>query len=167
MWDQDYKFVMIDAILHLAYALLLTIDTFEKFDDDFQFKKILLGITGLAFLKEVFQIYHLKLEYLGDIYNYFDFFGELIYTFYAIHFLMSNGDRNRYIESLHIVGIFLIWLRTISQLRIFQPTRYLIRMIIKVFSGMGPFLVILIGSTISFTVIFQKINDIRKDQSME
>lgn len=37
-------------------------------------------------------------------------------------------------------------------------------MIIYVCLGMGPFLVILIGSTISFTVIFQKINDIQSNQ---
>lgn len=103
----------------------------------------------------------MKLEYLFDIYNYMDFFGEIFYFIYAVRFLKTDGDRSATTENMHIMAIFLISLRTLSQLRIFSQTRYLIRMIIKVCMGMTPFLVILLGSTISFTVIFQKVNKIR------
>lgn len=85
MWDQDYFLVCMDGLLHLIYAILLTVDTSEPFDDNRTSKWVVLGVSlFLFFFKEVTQICYLKLEYLFDIYNYMDFFGEIFYCIYAI-----------------------------------------------------------------------------------
>lgn len=76
---------------------------------------------------------------------------------------IEEAHGNKYFEYAHILAIFCIYLRTISYMRIFEPTRYLIRMIGEVISGMTSFMVILIGSTLSFAVLFQKINDIETE----
>lgn len=90
MWHQDYYWVCFDGIIHLIYAILLIGET-TLFDDEKLSKYILIAVTAVLFTKEVYQICYLKLEYLFDIYNYMDFFGEIFYFIYAVRFLKTDG----------------------------------------------------------------------------
>lgn len=61
---------------------------------------------------------------------------------------------------MHIGSLFMLFVRSISQLRIFHDTRYLIRMITEVVGGMISFLIILFTSTLAFAVVFYKIRNL-------
>lgn len=120
MWDQDYHLVLIDGVVHLAYAILLTIDAMFL-DHNRNSKYATLGITFFLSLKEFYQMYiNGIINYVMDYYNFMDIFGEFLYCVYALNYLLSeDGHDNAKVEYAHIIGLFCIYLRTISQLRIF------------------------------------------------
>ena len=111
--------------------------------------------------KNIFQCFR---NYIFDGYNILDFFGQILYLVYSISNLTSENSK-KFIEYLHVVALLLLFIRGISQLRIYESTRYLIRMITEVIIGMIPFLIVLFFSTIAFAIIFNKIHKLERENN--
>ena len=82
---------------------------------------ITLGVTIFLTLKEFYQMkINGFINYFSDYYNFMDIFGEILYCIYAIDYIIGEvGHDNAKVEYAHIGGLFCIYMRTISQLRVF------------------------------------------------
>ena len=152
-WNKVYKFVLADGILHLFYAVLLAIDTtfFDKKEiNGFKPMKLFMICYTFFFLlfREFYQIWISGQRpeakdmifgsfriYFTNFYNVCDFTGQFGYLTYAISKLYTDHS-SRGMEYLHVAALFMLFMRAISQLRIIESTRYLIRMIVEVIKGM-------------------------------
>jgi hypothetical protein len=93
-------------------------------------------------------LYEFKISgfaYFKDVWNIIDF-SRVILSFAYLIAVFSDGDTDD--EDLRLVfslAVLLNWTRIIGFYRFFNPTRYLIRMIIEISKGMVPFLLIFLS----------------------
>jgi hypothetical protein len=55
--------------------------------------------------------------------------------------------------------VLLCWNRMFGFFRLYSETRYLIRMIIEIIFGIGPFLAVFIAATLNVTLAFRALRD--------
>jgi hypothetical protein len=174
-WENVKYYVYLDGIVHLIYGLFLGIDA-SFFDNtekkEYFYSKVVMTVyTVIMLIREFYQIrikwvdqgfYQSFVNYIKDGYNVFDFCGQIAYLVYCVEKLVT-AQENKYFEYLHVSALFMLFIRAISQLRIKESTRYLIRMITEVIAGMVSFLIILLFSTIAFAIVFYKIHNLENE----
>ena len=106
--------------------------------------------TGMLVF-EVIDMATKRTEYFKSIFNIFDVIlyplgmGLTAYVVIEGYEFLEN-ERENFLSSL---VLYLALLRAVSMLRVLDSTRYLILMILKVYSDMTPFLIVLLGQGVS------------------
>ena len=148
-WDRVRWAVYGQGLLYILYMILLSLYCILFRDGHPGFLIFLFIVHVLLFLYEVTQIATDFFDYWGDMWNILDQLRGLSFTVYAV--LVWRGQDNH--EALLTVIIF-SWMRGISYFRMFDGTRYMVRLLAEVIKDMREFFVILLYSTLSFTFIF-------------
>ena len=79
-----------DGIIHLAYAILLSIDA-SFLEDSRDSKWVTLIVSVLLSTKEFYQMkINGVFNYFTDYYNWMDIMGEFLYVFYAFKYLYAE-----------------------------------------------------------------------------
>ena len=99
----------------------------------------------IIFAFEVLVILKLGLPYFYNLYNFLDTLITILYLPMTILIFTDSWDDGRnFANNLYTGFLFLLGLRALLQLRVIDRLRYLIAMILNVFTDMIPFLTILV-----------------------
>ena len=174
IWDTNVKYVIEEkwqrvrakiiahSVGHLLYLILISLYVTISFGN-VAFASVCFVLSGLNYLYEIVQMYAERGDYFTDFWNYLDFLGTFLFMLHCIlvwaGVLGSNGD------ALIGFAILLLWSRAIGDLRAFEATRYLVRLIMEVFMDIPSFLIILVVSGYMFAVIFYSISPRAGDHS--
>ena len=118
---------------------------------------LLLFLTICFAIMEVVQMIEDKLDYLKDIFNYFNVFSAVVNTLmcltYTLHIpIIDDND----VSFWAAFGVFLMWFNFLYWMRFFSTTAHFIRMIVTTLEDIVPFLIIqgifigVIGMTLMF-----------------
>ncbi|OMJ68993.1 hypothetical protein SteCoe_33401 [Stentor coeruleus] len=146
-WEKIRFFIYIRGFLYIFYLVQLSVFCIF-FIDSLRFIYSLFVTNGLMMLYEILQILTDKYEYWKDLWNILDQLRGGFFILYGIMFLY--GSNKRYV--LLIVFVF-SWTRGISYFRMFEGTRYMVRLLSEVIKDMQIFLVLLFYSTLAFAFI--------------
>ena len=147
-WDRVRWAVYGQGLLYIVYMCCLSVYCISFRYGYPGFLIFLFIIHVMLFFYEVTQIATDFLDYWGDMWNILDQLRGLSFTVYCI--LLWRGEDNN--DVLLSVIIF-SWTRGISYFRMFNGTRYMVRLLAEVIKDMREFFVILLYSTLSFTFI--------------
>ena len=113
--------------------------------------KILLILFSLYFLKlEWEQLLELKASYFTSVWNFLDVFPPSLAMILIVWDIFTFTSVTIVEPALWSIVAFLMWLKFLYFFRIFEPTAYLIRMIIEVAIDMRAFMIVLIVCIIAF-----------------
>lgn len=146
-WDRVKWAVYAQGALYILYMFLLSIYCiFLRDSTDFL---VFLFINHiLLLLYELSQVVTDPIDYWKDMWNLLDQLRGLSFTIYTIMTWAGNDNS----DVLLIVIIF-SWIRGISYFRMFDGTRYMVRLLSEVLKDMKVFFVILAYSTLAFSFI--------------
>ena len=147
-WEKIKRAIFAQGSLYILYLIQLSIHT-VLLQDNKWFLILLFIVHVLLFLYEVLQIATDFIEYWFDMWNLLDQLRGLSFTIYA--FLVWQGVYDR---TMLLIVIIFSWTRGISYFRMFQGTRYMVRLLSEVVNDMQTFFIILFYSTLAFTFIF-------------
>lgn len=147
-WQKIKWAIYIQGMLYIFYLVQLSFYCIF-FRDLPVFLITLFFVHVLLFLYEVIQLSTDFYDYWLDIWNIMDQLRGLSFTLFC--FLEWTGDRN---DNILLVVIIFSWTRGISYFRMFDGTRYMVRLLSEVIKDMKVFFVILGYSTLAFTFIF-------------
>lgn len=147
-WDKVKKAIFIQGSLYIIYLVLLSFFCIFLRGSQW-FLGVLFFFHLLLFMYEVFQIATDFTGYWFDMWNILDQLRGLSFTIYVI--LEWRGHIN---ETMLLIVIIFSWTRGISYFRMFEGTRYMVRLLSEVIADMQVFFIILSYSTIAFTFIF-------------
>jgi WD40 repeat protein len=147
-WDRVKWAVFAQGSLYIFYMFQLSF--YCVMFRDSPTNLILLFLTHvLLFLYEVSQIITDPIDYWFDMWNILDQLRGLSCTVYAI--MRWEGYES---DNVLLTVIIFSWIRGISYFRMFDGTRYFVRLLTEVIKDMKVFFVILFYSTFAFTFIF-------------
>ena len=147
-WQKVKWAIYIQGMLYILYLVLLSLFCIF-FRTSPSFLIVLFVLNVFLSLYEVIQISTDFYDYWFDIWNILDQLRGLACTLYC--FLEWTGDSNNIVL---LTTIIFSWTRGISYFRMFDGTRYMVRLLSEVIKDMKVFFVILFYSTIAFTFIF-------------
>jgi WD40 repeat protein len=130
--------IYIQGMLYILYLVQLSFFCIF-FRDSSSFLIALFIVHVLLFLYEVIQIMTDFYEYWFDPWNNLDQLRGLAFTLF---------------QTVLLVVVIFSWLRGISYFRMFDGTRYMVRLLSEVMKDMKVFFIILFYSTLAFTFIF-------------
>ena len=110
---------------------MLTLSIHISYVDDYEVNEIL--VPMLIFFLSVGGIYNImeiileKLDYIKDGWNLADISANALATAYLLMYRYNFDPEDR--QTILAFANFVCWVRVIGYFRIFEPTRYLIRMI--------------------------------------
>lgn len=146
-WDRVKWAVYGQGMLYILYMILLSL--FCIFFRESPGFLVLLFICHIfLFLYEVTQIATDFFDYWGDMWNILDQLRGFTCTIYTI--LVWRGDDN---TNVLLAVVIFSWTRGISYFRMFDGTRYMVRLLAEVIKDMREFFVVLFYSTIAFSFI--------------
>ena len=97
-----------------------------------------------------------KLDYIKDGWNLADISANALATAYLLMYRYNFDPEDR--QTILAFANFVCWVRVIGYFRIFEPTRYLIRMIQEIIYSMAAFLLILFSFIIQTALSFMAFN---------
>lgn len=147
-WQRVKWAIYIQGMMYIFYLVQLSFYCIF-FRDLPIYLVILFFVHVLLFLYEVVQLSTDFYEYWFDLWNIMDQLRGLSFTLFC--FLEWSGDSN---QNILLVVIMFSWARGISYFRMFDGTRYMVRLLSEVIKDMKVFFVILGYSTLAFTFIF-------------
>ena len=157
-WSQVKWFFVIQTVIYLAYLVLLALYALEYYND----KAVLACpflVSMVLFAYEIAQMYCTGLKYLSDPWNYVDMLRGMLLLAYSMLVWFSDFRVGRNPENLEneifSLLVLLSWTKGITYFRVFEKTRYLIKLIMEATVDIIAFFVILFYSTIAFTFIYQ------------
>lgn len=147
-WSKVYYILLGEALI---FALMLGFLSFLTMhgDTNLYFITFFLLLNLIATARENIQLAESPRKYFKDFWNVLDItriLGTYIFIFlmlYQIQYVFLN----QILTSLY-------WIRAVTYFRIFDRTRYLIRMITETFIDIIPFLLIFFSSTFTFSLLF-------------
>jgi hypothetical protein len=129
--------------------------------DSLAFLVILLSYNLTFFILECIEIKLLGLNYLRDIWNMIDMV-KILFTFtYLLTWMIDSDLEESTVRGFAALSLFFTWCRLIGFFRAIQKTRYLIRMIIEIIYGIGPFMCIFMVWIIALTYCIMALRDMR------
>lgn len=146
-WDHVKLAINLQGSLYILYLIQLSFYCIFLRDSDL-FLGSLFFVHVLLFLYEVMQIATDFVDYWFDMWNIMDQLRGLSFTIYVI--LKWRGIYN---ANILLTVIIFSWTRGISYFRMFDGTRYMVRLLSEVINDMQVFFVILSYSTLAFTFI--------------
>lgn len=102
---------------------------------------LLCFFTGAGFLYNISEIYLEKADYPKDPWNLVDICANSLTAMYLALYRTDSESEDR--KVILAFANFACWLRVVGYFRIFEPTRYLIRMILEILKDMTAFVIIL------------------------
>lgn len=147
-WEQVKSTVNIQGSCYILYLIMLSIYCVYLRTSNF-FLALLFFVHLLLFFYEVLQIATDFVDYWFDMWNILDQLRGLSFTIYV--FLQWQGNYN---QNFLLTAIIFSWTRGISYFRMFEGTRYMVRLLSEVINDMQVFFIILFYSTLAFTFIF-------------
>ena len=146
-WSKVYYLLLGEFIVYGVMLLLVSLLTIHAYDTAVAVVLFVLNIGMLA--KECVQVVESIRKYVRDFWNFLDL-ARITCTFVYLGFCWSGEESIALSQILTI----LYWIRAVTYFRIFDKTRYLIRMIIETFVDIVPFLLIFFTATLTFALLF-------------
>ena len=151
-WLRVERLVKLRATLHLIFLVVLSVYVTTGLGSVFwAFVFFLLALCNMAF--EGFQVYaEGSRQYLRDMWNYVDFLGTPLFLVHCLlsylGVVQSSGDP--------VIGgtVLLLWSSGIRDLKAFESTRYLVRLMREIVKDMRGFFAILGLCVYAFAVSF-------------
>lgn len=147
-WNQVKLAVNIQGSCYILYLIMLSFYCVLLRDNNW-FLGALFFVHLLLFFYEVSQIATDFVDYWFDMWNLLDQLRGLAFTIFV--FLKWQGNYN---QNFLLTTIIFSWTRGISYFRMFEGTRYMVRLLSEVINDMQVFFIILFYSTLAFTFIF-------------
>ncbi|OMJ88018.1 hypothetical protein SteCoe_10086 [Stentor coeruleus] len=155
-----YKYLVLMSILNFCSIVLLFL-YFSYFKEYLSFTVFIMVVNGFYFINEVLQMVQSWEYYSADFWNIID--GLRIFcTFYSVCAILSGSSENT-ITNLTSLTMLFNMIRFISLFRLFEGTRYMIRMIFEVVSDISSFLLVLLMTTLTITISFYFANNQKSD----
>jgi len=156
LWEQGQKPLIIFFAFYSAFIIALSV--YLTFDDrSLPFEITLLVISILFTANELWQLFHLKKSYLEDVWNWLDL-AQLLLTIAFLGTRLADNDNELARAWVSTIIIVLGYVRWISLLKIFKPTRNLIQVVITITKDMLSFITIIALIIIAFSIIFLVFN---------
>lgn len=130
LWDAHQKTIIFYSCLNISQFILLAVTCILYPFSTFMFD-INAGYSCVMLLLELRQLCMHGREYLGDAYNYLDIISNTFIIMTAYN-LRKNGPElyeSLFNKMLLTLGLMLLGLRALTQLRIFTAYRVLIELI--------------------------------------
>lgn len=128
-WEVAKYPIFIQAAMYFIYLVLLSV-YIEWFNKDLYFLGTLFTLNALLLIYETFQMIVFR-SYFKSIWNYLDWARAILLISYAIveALLIFYNEKSEYEKAIMSLLIISSWIRGISYFRIFNRTRYLIRLL--------------------------------------
>lgn len=152
-WKVIKILFMIQALIYFIY--LLTLGMYSTFFyDNILFLIIPLILSSLLSWYEIVQIKYERLEYFKDVWNYVDIIrGVSMFLYFTLAIFGANQ------KEIYTLLILFSWLRGITYFRVFDKTRYLIKLIMEATVDIVSFFIILFYSTLAFALIYNSMGE--------
>ena len=148
-WEKITLAVNIQGSLYIIYMVLLSFYT-VNFMKDLSFFTLLILSHLALFSIEVIQLVTDFSNYFFDVWNVIDLMRTWSFFFYMYNVLINDIFSYDYLFAVIVFS----WLRGISYFRMFDGTRYMVRLLGMVILDMRVFFTILAYSTVGFAFIF-------------
>ena len=155
-WNYSYWFALPFSLLYWTMAICAYV-FLGFFPEQIGLAVVVCSLNVLFFAYEIKCAVNLGFKnHLKDPWNWADLI-VLAYCFgiVVLCLILQNNINNPYMVWLRIFAASAVWIRAITWLRVFGPTRYLITMVFQVFIDMIPFLVVFITAIIIYTFIWR------------
>lgn len=155
-----HKYLVFMSILNFCSIVLLFM-YFSYFQTSLSFAIFITVVNGFYFVTEVLQMVQSWEYYSADFWNIID--GLRIFcTFFSVYAILAGYSENS-ITNLTSLTMLFNMIRFISLFRLFEGTRYMIRMIFEVVSDISSFLLVLLMTTLTITISFYFANTQKTD----
>lgn len=146
-----YKYLVLMSLLNFSSILVLLL-YFTYFQTNLYFAIILLTINTIYLITEMLQMVQSWEYYSADFWNIIDIL-RITSTFTSIIAILA--DLNGILISNFVSFTMLFnMIRMISLFRLFEGTRYMIRMIFEVVSDISSYLLVLLMTTLAIAISF-------------
>jgi hypothetical protein len=185
-WTKVRLFIGVQAIIYIVY--LLWLGAYSQWvyggPGDLIVPCVL---SSILFIYEIVQMFNAGLDYFTDMWNYIDMGRALLfYTFFIMSFTVqepqstasegssvnsttlfdssvnfeSKSENDSQVTKMEIFTLLVLfsWLRGITFFRLFERTRYLIKLIMEASVDILSFFVLLFYSTLAFAFIMQSVD---------
>lgn len=146
-WNKVYYLLLGEALVYGTMLFIVSFLTITAYNTIASIILFLLNLIMLA--KECVQVFESPRKYVKDFWNYIDSM-RIICTYVYLVYAWSSTNS----IPLNQILTILYWIRAVTYFRIFDKTRYLIRMIIETFTDIIPFLLIFFTATFTFALLF-------------
>lgn len=151
-WKISKYPILLQAIVYYIYLIIYSI-YIEFFFKDPKCLYVVLGINFLLFFYEIFQMIVFK-SYFKSVWNYIDWLRSILLVTYFSMEIFHFIDI-KYENSLLDVLTILTWVRGISYFRIFDTTRYLIRLLRESINSLYGFTTFMLYTIWGFTMYYK------------
>ena len=152
-WDAYFYFALLQTLLYILMTALLIYNVIFN-PGELGSKIVVILICAYFLIVKAKIIYSQGWHHLKSVFNCFDLL-TLILTFIVIGLDEATEDAAIIFNA---VALGCIFTRAILSLRVFNTTRFLIAMIVKVFVDIIPFLLILLSYLVQYTFIDQQLS---------
>lgn len=146
-WDSVKSYIRIYSMLLFINLILLLFILQDGSDTSFYIIYPFLGVNGMLFIWEFIQICLSGLDYFKDVWNYID----TVRFFLTISWILLL-ESNHYILTWTVVLINFI--RGLTGFRLFDGTRYYVRLILRALNDIKYFMIMFCYSIITFGTLF-------------
>lgn len=146
-WERINWAIYAQGMLYIAYLVQFSIFCIF-FKEPGSFLISLFIVHVLLFIYEIIQIVTDFYDYWKDMWNILDQLRGISFTIYAYMEWTGQYDKN-----VLLTAIIFSWTRGISYFRMFEGTRYMVRLLSEVITDMQVFFVILSYSTLAFSFV--------------
>lgn len=160
-WLQVHWIYRGKGFLYCLYLAVLSLHTISSLRDSQVLLMMLTVFTMFSILSEILKLLEYRQNYFSVVWNNLDLIRIILFVIYlqsiwGVEFsnLLTNHEFNSYSDSVLIILTIVSWTRSIAYFRIFERTRYLIRMMLEIIHDIVPFLWILITATFAFAMVF-------------
>jgi hypothetical protein len=176
-WENVRWFIGVQSVVYIIYLVLLASYSLYFYEDAW-FMIFPFVVSTLLFSYEGMQLYNSGMEYFDDLWNYVDIFRGLLFNLYCILVWFSIGGKgeitqivdgipqvftvNDYQSPIFTLAVLFSWLRGITYFKLFQRTRYLIKLIMEASVDIVSFFILLFYTTMAFAFIMQAADNIGK-----
>lgn len=155
-WSRVRKVLFIQALIYLSYMTLLS--AYSSLPN-MQVLISCFSLNVILILYEIMQMSFSGSDYFTDPWNYLDLIRSALMTLMFFQDLYNTGQYNNFLVA---VVIFFTWIRGVSYFRLISVTRYYINLLYEVIWDILPFLSILFYSTVAFSLMFARLDDLSK-----
>jgi WD40 repeat protein len=152
-WERINWAIYAQGLLYILYLIQLSIFC-VFFSEGGNFLISLFVVHVLLMLYEIVQIVTDFYDYWRDMWNILDQLRGISFTIFCYMIWQGDNDKN-----VLLTVIIFSWTRGISYFRMFEGTRYMVRLLSEVITDMQVFFVILSYSTLAFTFVLFLNND--------
>jgi WD40 repeat protein len=152
-WNEIQYIVNIQGFVYILYMILLSIYT-VSFMQNYNFLFLVIIAHFTLFCIEMLQLLTDYKNYWFDVWNIFDQLRTWSFHIYIFKVWYEENNEDKFSYDNLLAVIIFSWLRGISYFRMFNGTRYMVRLLGKVIMDMRVFFTILFYSTMGFALIF-------------